>query len=89
MQERDDGAYAILWSGGKDGCLALWWAQCSGLKLGALVNFFDATSKRVRFHAVRASLILEQSKSLGMDLFCRLNQYGFHLLGKQSKEMDW
>jgi uncharacterized protein (TIGR00290 family) len=61
--------YAMLWSGGKDSCLALWWARSTGLTVTGLVNFYDEISERVRFHGVRASLIAEQAEALGMELF--------------------
>jgi uncharacterized protein (TIGR00290 family) len=64
--------YAVLWSGGKDSCLALWRARQSGLRVDGLLNFFDEASCRVRFHAVRATLIAEQARALGLDIF----QYG-------------
>jgi uncharacterized protein (TIGR00290 family) len=64
--------YAVLWSGGKDSCFALWRAQQSGLRVSGLLNFFDEQSSRVRFHAVRAPLIIEQANLLGLEIF----QYG-------------
>lgn len=67
-----DEKYAVLWSGGKDSCLALWRARESGLRVDGLLNFFDEASERVRFHAIRAALIAEQARALGLNLF----QYG-------------
>ena len=61
--------YAVLWSGGKDSCLALWRARQTGIRVAGLVNFYDETSARVRFHAVRAGLIAEQARALGLELF--------------------
>jgi uncharacterized protein (TIGR00290 family) len=60
--------HAVLWSGGKDSCFALWRAREMGVRVEALVNFFDEASERVRFHAVRASLIAEQARALGLEL---------------------
>jgi uncharacterized protein (TIGR00290 family) len=61
--------FAVLWSGGKDSCLALWRAREAGLYITALVNFYDGTTGRVRFHGVRATLIAEQARALGLELF--------------------
>jgi diphthine-ammonia ligase len=64
--------YAVLWSGGKDSCLALWRARQSGLRVDSVLNLFDESSGRIRFHAVRATLIAEQARQLGVQIF----QYG-------------
>jgi hypothetical protein len=64
-----DDIYAVLWSGGKDSCLALWRALKSGLHIEGLVNFFDDASDRVRFHGVRSTLIAEQARALNLELF--------------------
>jgi diphthine-ammonia ligase len=61
--------HAVLWSGGKDSCLALWRAHLSGLAVPGLVNFFAAETGRVRFHGTRAELIAEQATALGLQLF--------------------
>src|SRR3989454_8906536 len=57
-----------MWSGGKDSCLALMRALRAGLRIGALLNFYDAASGRVRFHATRAELVAEQADALGLPL---------------------
>jgi diphthine-ammonia ligase len=72
MSQSSDDIYAVLWSGGKDSCLALWRARQAGLRIKGLLNFFDDASDRVRFHGVRSTLIFEQARALGLDLF----QYG-------------
>jgi len=61
--------YAVMWSGGKDSCLALSRARRSGLQVTALLNFFDDASSRVRFHGVRSTLIAQQARALNLDLF--------------------
>ena len=61
-------SHAVLWSGGKDSCFALWKAREMGVLVEGLVNFFDAASGRVRFHAVRAALIAEQARACGLPL---------------------
>lgn len=60
--------YAVMWSGGKDSALALTRARARGLEVGALLNFIDAASRRVRFHATRADLIAAQAAAAGIPL---------------------
>jgi len=60
--------YAVMWSGGKDSALALTRARARGLDVGALLNFIDAASGRVRFHATRAELIAAQASAAGVAL---------------------
>lgn len=60
--------YAVMWSGGKDSALALTRARARGLEIGALLNFIDAATRRVRFHATRADLIAAQADALGIPL---------------------
>lgn len=57
-----------MWSGGKDSALAAWRARAAGLRIGCLLNFIDAGSRRVRFHATRAELILAQAQAAGVPL---------------------
>jgi uncharacterized protein (TIGR00290 family) len=57
-----------MWSGGKDSALALRRALSRGLEVGALLNFVDAESRRVRFHATRSELIAAQAAALGIPL---------------------
>lgn len=60
--------YALMWSGGKDGALALLRARARGLAVTRLVNFYDGESGRVRFHATRAALIAAQASAIGIAL---------------------
>jgi len=60
--------YAVMWSGGKDSALALTRARARGLEIGALLNFVDAHSGRVRFHATRGHLIAAQAAAAGIPL---------------------
>src|SRR5262245_57710070 len=62
------GPHVILWSGGKDSCLALWRARRMGLEVTGGINFFDAASSRVRFHALRTEVIAEQARLVDLDL---------------------
>jgi uncharacterized protein (TIGR00290 family) len=64
--------YALMWSGGKDSYLALRRGLDQGLNVTTLVNFYDAKSGRVRFHATRKELIAAQAFALGL----RLLQHG-------------
>ena len=64
--------HAVMWSGGKDSALATWRALRRGLELGCLLNFYDAASGRIRFHATRRELIGAQAVRIGMPL----RQYG-------------
>ncbi len=60
--------YALMWSGGKDSCLALARARRQGLAVETLVNFYDAATGCVRFHATRRELIAAQAFALGLRL---------------------
>lgn len=60
--------YAVMWSGGKGGALALTRARARGLQIGALLNFYDAASGRVRFHATRADLVAAQATAARIPL---------------------
>ncbi len=60
--------YALLWSGGKDCALALDRARRSGLSVERLVNFHDAATGRVRFHATSVSMLEAQAAAIGIEL---------------------
>jgi len=62
------GRYAVMWSGGKDSALAVARARENGLEIGALLNFIDEATRRVRFHATRAELIAAQARAMGTPL---------------------
>ena len=57
-----------MWSGGKDGALALLRARARGLEVTRLLNFHDAASDRVRFHATRAEVIRAQAAAIGIEI---------------------
>ena len=61
-------SYIASWSGGKDGCFALYEAMRQGYKVSHLVNFIADEAKRVRFHGTDAKLIQLQSQALGIPL---------------------
>ena len=62
------GRYALMWSGGKDSALALQRATAGGLEVTRLINFYDAATGRVRFHATRADMIRAQADAAGIEL---------------------
>jgi uncharacterized protein (TIGR00290 family) len=62
------GTYALMWSGGKDSALALARARASGLTVSLLLNFHDAATRRVRFHATRVGMLRAQAEAIGIEL---------------------
>jgi uncharacterized protein (TIGR00290 family) len=60
--------YALMWSGGKDSALALQRATEAGMQITRLINFHDAVTRRVRFHATRVNMIQAQADAVGIDL---------------------
>jgi uncharacterized protein (TIGR00290 family) len=64
MSER----HALMWSGGKDGALALDRALKSGIKVDRLLSFYDSATRRVRFHSTRVEVLEAQAAAIGIDL---------------------
>jgi uncharacterized protein (TIGR00290 family) len=62
------GRHALMWSGGKDSALALNRATAAGIDVARLVNFYDADTGRVRFHATRVAMLEAQAAQLGVEL---------------------
>jgi uncharacterized protein (TIGR00290 family) len=60
--------YALMWSGGKDSALALQRATAAGVHVTRLINFHDAATGRVRFHATRVNMIQAQADAAGIEL---------------------
>lgn len=60
--------YAVMTSGGKDSTLALDRARRQGLDVRYLVNIYEGSTNRVRFHGVRHDLIALQARALDLDL---------------------
>jgi diphthine-ammonia ligase len=60
--------HALFWSGGKDSLLALDRARQGGLEVSHLVNIYEGSSGRVRFHGVHKDAVGAQAKALGIDL---------------------
>jgi uncharacterized protein (TIGR00290 family) len=57
-----------MWSGGKDSALALHRATAAGVQVSRLINFYDAPTRRVRFHATRTEMIQAQADAAEIDL---------------------
>jgi uncharacterized protein (TIGR00290 family) len=62
------GKHAVMWSGGKDSALALARAIKSGIDVDRLLSFYDAGTRRVRFHATRVEMLETQAAAIGIDL---------------------
>src|ERR1700675_1416319 len=62
------GRHALMWSGGKDSALALQRASAAGVEVARLINFHDAATGRVRFHATRVDMIQAQAHAVGIEL---------------------
>ena len=54
------------WSGGKDGCLALYRAICSGMDVRYLANMVTEDGQRSCSHGILATVIKKQAKALGI-----------------------
>jgi len=54
------------WSGGKDCCLALYRAKKEGLDIRYLFNMINKDNQRSKSHGVRAVVIKEQAKAMGI-----------------------
>jgi diphthamide synthase (EF-2-diphthine--ammonia ligase) len=63
--------HALFWSGGKDSLLALDRARQSGLEINYLVNIYEGSSGRVRFHGVPREVIAAQAEELGIEILQR------------------
>ncbi|MGH7765054.1 MAG: diphthine--ammonia ligase [Candidatus Dormibacteraceae bacterium] len=63
-----NGGHALMWSGGKDSALALNRSIASGIRVTRLINFYDADTGRVRFHATRVAMVEAQAAALGIEL---------------------
>ena len=71
--------YALMWSGGKDSALALHRARRTDRNVSLLLNFYDAESGRVRFHATPVDMLRRQAEAIGVEL---------RALGTSWPEMD-
>ena len=62
------GRHALMWSGGKDSALALHRVRAAGIEVSRLINFYDAATGRVRFHATRVEMVQAQATAAGIEL---------------------
>ena len=62
------GRHALMWSGGKDSALALHRVRAAGIEVARLINFYDAATGRVRFHATRVEMVQAQAAAAGIEL---------------------
>ncbi len=56
------------WSGGKDCCLACYWATAHGLQIRYLVNTVTEDGQRSRSHGLAAKWLQMQAKAIGIPL---------------------
>jgi diphthine-ammonia ligase len=59
------------WSGGKDSCFAYYKAVKQNLDVISLISFMHSP-ERSNFHAIRADILDEQAKSIGVQIFKRV-----------------
>jgi len=55
----------VSWSGGKDGCLALYRVLRAGMDVRCLANMVSEDGVRSRSHGIRAAVIKKQAEALG------------------------
>jgi diphthine-ammonia ligase len=58
----------VSWSGGKDGCLALYRAKSSGMDVRYLANMVSEDGQRSRSHGIRAAVVKRQAEALGIPI---------------------
>jgi uncharacterized protein (TIGR00290 family) len=56
------------WSGGKDGCLALYRAKAAGMDVRYLANMVTADGQRSCSHGISAAVIERQAEALGIPI---------------------
>jgi len=56
------------WSGGKDGCLALYRAKQAGMEIRFLINMVSEDGERSCSHGIRAAVIKSQAEALGITI---------------------
>lgn len=56
----------VSWSGGKDSCLACYWAKARGLIVSYLANTVTEDGGRSCSHGLRADMIQAQSQAMGI-----------------------
>jgi diphthine-ammonia ligase len=58
----------VSWSGGKDGCLALYRAIKSGMDVHCLANMIHEDGQRSWSHGIRAAVIKKQAEAMGIPI---------------------
>jgi uncharacterized protein (TIGR00290 family) len=58
----------VSWSGGKDGCLALYRAKKSGMDICYLFNMVHEDGQYSRSHGIRAAVIKAQAEAIGIPI---------------------
>ena len=61
--------YLASWSGGKDGCFAVYRALGKGYKVSRLVNCVAKEYQRVNFHGTEKRLVQLQGEAVGIPVF--------------------
>jgi len=61
---KTDTAFAS-WSGGKDSCLSLYFAEADGLRVDFLLNMLTEDGTRSRSHGLRPEMIQRQAAAMG------------------------
>lgn len=56
------------WSGGKDGCLALYRAKQAGMDIRFLINMVSEDGERSCSHGIRTAVIKTQAKAMGISI---------------------
>jgi diphthine-ammonia ligase len=58
----------VSWSGGKDGCLALYRVLRAGMDVRYLANMVSEDGVRSRSHGIRAAVIKKQAEAMGISI---------------------
>jgi len=61
----------VSWSGGKDGCLALYRVLRAGMDVRRLANMVSEDGVRSRSHGIRAAVIKKQAEAMGISIVQR------------------
>jgi diphthine-ammonia ligase len=70
MKEKKQRVF-VSWSGGKDGCLALYRVIRGGMDVRYLANMVSEDGRRSRSHGIRAEVIKRQAEALGISIVQR------------------
>jgi uncharacterized protein (TIGR00290 family) len=84
LQELHGKRCFVSWSGGKDGCLALYRAVRAGARVDVLVNMMVEGGQRSRSHGLRRSVIEAQASAMGFRLAgaaTSWSEYEEHFIG--------